>query len=113
VSGIACRLEEPAGRVELAMPTRDHVYRIACEAVLNAARHAKATAIVIEVQRNAAGVAIAVRDDGAGIAPGTTEGMGLRLMESRAKMIGATLAIAGRPGGTTVTCTVPISGEAA
>ena len=71
-----------------------------------------ATAITIAVQRNAAGVSIVVRDDGTGIAPGTTEGMGLRLMESRAKMTGAMLAIAGRPGGTTVTCTVPISGDA-
>jgi len=112
VFGVPCQLDAPAGRVELAMPARDHVYRIACEAVLNAAKHAKATAITIVVQRNAAAIAVAIRDDGVGISPGTTEGMGLRLMESRAKMTGAMLAIAGRPGGTTVTCTVPISGDA-
>ena len=113
VSGVACHLEAPAGRIDLAMPARDHVYRIACEAVLNAAKHAKATAIAIAVERTATGVTIAVRDDGIGLAPGTTEGMGLRLMESRAKMTGAMLEIAGRPGGTTVTCTVPIRGDAA
>ncbi len=111
--GVECHVDAPAGAVELAMPARGHVYRIVREAVLNAAKHAKATAIAIEIRRHAASLAIAVRDDGVGIAPGAPAGMGLRLMESRAKMTGAILDVAGSAKGTTVTCTVPMTGKAA
>ncbi len=107
VFGIACRVVA-ATDVEVPMPARGHLYRIVREAVLNAAKHAKATAIAIEVTRNTA-LTIVVRDDGVGLGASPVPGMGLRLMESRAKMTGATLDIAaGTPTGTIVSCTVPI-----
>jgi signal transduction histidine kinase len=57
---------------------------------------------------------LSVRDNGKGFAAprGESPGMGLHIMNYRARMIGATLRIDPQPaGGTIVRCTVPRSGE--
>lgn len=69
-----------------------HVYRIACEAMTNALRHADADAIVVRLVEGDGAFAISVRDNGRGLPstarPGAT---GLRSMENRAASIGADL----------------------
>lgn len=104
---VDCRVDDRAG-VEPCAATRIHLHRIVREAVLNAARHARATTIAIELSRDAGELAIAVRDDGVGIRKPTPGGMGLHLMAHRARLLGATLQIAAGLGGTTVTCRVPL-----
>lgn len=69
-----------------------HVYRIACEAIVNALRHADASSIFVQMLDGDHVFAISVRDDGRGLPiskrPGAT---GLRAMENRAASIGADL----------------------
>ena len=69
-----------------------HVYRIACEAIVNALRHADANAIFVQLRDRDQQLAVSVRDDGRGMPidkrPGAT---GLRAMENRAASIGAEL----------------------
>jgi signal transduction histidine kinase len=69
-----------------------HVYRIACEAIVNALRHADASAIFVQLRDGDHVFAVSVRDDGRGMPidkrPGAT---GLRAMENRAASIGADL----------------------
>jgi signal transduction histidine kinase len=69
-----------------------HVYRIACEAIVNALRHADANAIFVQLRDRDQRLAVSVRDDGRGMPidkrPGAT---GLRAMENRAASIGAEL----------------------
>ncbi|HUJ62557.1 MAG TPA: type IV pili methyl-accepting chemotaxis transducer N-terminal domain-containing protein, partial [Kofleriaceae bacterium] len=88
---VACTVD--AEPIELPVTLRGHLYRIVREAVVNAAKHAKASTIAIEVQREPRRVTLIVRDDGAGMPAGRGDGLGLHLMETRAKMIGASLAI--------------------
>jgi signal transduction histidine kinase len=110
---VDCRVTAPTPEVDVAMPVRGHLYRIAREALINSAKHARAKLIEIEVVHVAGRVTVAVRDDGVGFEPAVASGMGLRLMESRAKMIGATLSIeALASGGTRVVCTLPPSSGA-
>ena len=96
--------------------TATHLYRIAHEAVRNAARHGRARRI--EVALAAAGVGaitLTVRDDGAGLPPAGArgEGLGLRIMAHRAQIIGATFAIESPAGGGTVmTCRLPTTAPA-
>ena len=93
-----------------------HLYRIAQEAVNNAVRHAAAKQITIRLTAAAGGVALTVADDGVGMpaapaAPPGQGGMGLHLMNYRARMIGASLEIqrgADGAGGTIVTCVLPV-----
>jgi PAS domain S-box-containing protein len=86
-----------------------HLYRIAQEGVRNALRHAQAHRIEIELRADGNGVALAVKDDGVGIAaaPCNSEGMGLQIMRYRAEAIGGVLTVQpGREGGTELLCVV-------
>jgi signal transduction histidine kinase len=84
-----------------------HLYYIVLEAVANAAKHGKARKVAIILAPSKDRYALTVRDDGEGfILPGrTATGMGLRIMEHRARVIGATLNLQSAPGsGTAITC---------
>jgi two-component system sensor kinase FixL len=84
-----------------------HLYYIVQEAVLNAAKHAKPSRIVITLAPAGDRLALSVEDDGCGFRPAADNdtGMGIRIMRYRARMIGATLDLKSRPGrGTQVTC---------
>jgi two-component system, LuxR family, sensor kinase FixL len=86
-----------------------HLYRIAQEAVSNATRHAKASAIWIRLEQVDGRLVLEVQDNGIGLQaagiPG--KGVGLRLMEYRCSMIGGNFAIDPRAdGGTCIACSV-------
>jgi len=89
-----------------------HLYRIAQEAVNNAVKHSKAKTVRIWLGTTPARVELRVTDDGVGISPSQAAkgGMGLHIMEYRARMIGGTLTVARGPrGGTVVSCIAPQS----
>ena len=71
-----------------------NLYRIAQEAVTNAVKHSGAGHVLIELTRDADELVLIVSDDGRGLAAGAadTDGMGLRIMRHRARVIGAELA---------------------
>jgi signal transduction histidine kinase len=104
VYGVECRIAVDGAAPDVAMSVRGHLYRIVREAVINAAKHAKASSIAIELSAGQ----IVVRDDGIGIGTPSHQGIGLRLMASRAKMIGASFALStAEPRGTKVICSLP------
>lgn len=106
-SGVSCSLAAPD---ELRLPdaaTAIHLYRIAQEALGNAARHAQPRNIGIQLSALGSGVQLKVEDDGVGIHAHAhnPDGMGLKIMEYRARMIGGELKVApGEHGGTVVSC---------
>jgi PAS domain S-box-containing protein len=86
-----------------------HLYRIAQEAVTNAVKHGKARRVDISLARNKKVLRLAVADNGAGLPSSLQKmrGMGLRVMQYRAGVIGGTLELGqNAAGGTTVTCSV-------
>ena len=86
-----------------------HYYRIAQEAVSNAIRHGKAKHIDVSLRRTDDRLTLSVVDDGIGIAGADrgNSGMGLKIMEYRASVIGASVSIQKKkPSGTRVTCSV-------
>ncbi len=87
-----------------------HLYRIAQEAVTNAVKHGKPEHIEIDLSRKHDKVKLTIKDNGKGT-PGIsrlTTGMGLRIMNYRANMIGASLDIESNADkGTMVTCVFP------
>jgi PAS domain S-box-containing protein len=107
---VQCRFESATS-----VPVHDpaiatHLYRIAQEAVSNAIKHGKATTIILELKKEEQRTRLTVCDNGTGFpAPlPNTRGMGLRIMQSRAGLMGAHLSIEPRPeGGTRVLCSVP------
>ena len=80
------------------------VYRVAQEALNNAARHSGASAVEVRMSRRDGAVELQVSDDGRGFAFAESEGgLGLAGMRERALLVGGELTIESRPGsGTTV-----------
>jgi two-component system sensor histidine kinase UhpB len=85
------------------------VYRVAQEALSNAARHSGAQEVEVRLRRSGAGVVLEVSDDGRGFAFDESQrGLGIGGMRERALLIGAELTIESRPDkGTTVRLAVP------
>ena len=89
------------------------VYRVAQEALTNAARHADARAVELSLQRLGDRVVLEVRDDGRGFT-GLAEGSGLMGMRERAALVRAELSVVSQPShGTTVRLKVPFEGVGA
>jgi len=97
----------------LAPEVREELVRIAREAITNAARHARARTVRVEVM-NGDGVCLRVADDGIGFdpsalpRPGASGGFGLVSMQERARALGGELRIRSQPGGgTSIEVVVP------
>ena len=71
------------------------VYYIAQEAITNAVRHGKAKRVWVSLDAAEGNMTLKVRNDGVALPerPDEVNGMGLRIMEYRARMIGAALEI--------------------
>ena len=113
-SGMTASVNLPEQTANLPPAIEQGVYRIAQEALTNAARHAGATQIKVTLSSNGA-VSLTVADNGRGFDVSSIDGdhMGLQLMRERAAMMGGVLDIASTPGagtpgaGTTVRLVVP------
>lgn len=82
-------------------------YRIIQEALMNVTRHARAQRCIIRLAM-VNGLEIEVEDDGAGLPPEHTTGVGLHSMRERAEELGGSMAIESQPGhGTTVRAYLP------
>ncbi|HEY2465257.1 MAG TPA: MASE1 domain-containing protein [Steroidobacteraceae bacterium] len=94
----------------LDLKTRNHLYRIAQEAVHNALKHSGAKNIDVELWSRPGDLRLSVVDDGHGLAADVEKGsgLGMRTMRFRANAIGGRLLIArGANGGNSVVCEVP------
>jgi PAS domain S-box-containing protein len=108
--GVSCRFEAD-GEVDLDEAVALHLYRIAQEAMNNAIRHGRATNIDLALRNTAAGGMLTIRDNGVGIKANSRNGdggIGIQVMNYRARMIGAALqVVANDGGGTVVSCAWP------
>ena len=95
------------GPITLDSATKTHLYRIAQEALTNAARHARAGRVVVRLRVLNDRVSLSIEDDGIGLDGTADAGMGLKIMRYRAEIIGATLKVtAAKPSGTRILCTL-------
>jgi signal transduction histidine kinase len=91
----------------------DEVYRIAAEALRNAARHAKARHVTVEIRYEGRQFRLVVRDDGVGmdeqaLREAPAGHFGLPGMRERAAIVGGRLEVMTRPGlGTVVELSIP------
>lgn len=90
-------------RVHLDQAAHVTFYRVAQQAVGNAAQHANATSLDVRLSAGPP-VVLRITDDGAGFDPVNVRGghFGLRIMRERAETIGATLEVASSENGTCV-----------
>lgn len=108
--GVDCTFDEAGTGLVHNATAATHMYRIAQEAVSNAVRHGSAGRIKIAFASGSEQIRLRIQDDGVGFAPDHIDGpgMGVHIMNYRARIIGGTLEISSKPSsGTTVTCTLP------
>jgi PAS domain S-box-containing protein len=110
VFGVDCRVhcDPPVQVNDIDLGT--HLFHIAQEAINNAIRHGKAGKICVSLRAHENQGELTIADDGRGM-PALTEnsGMGLQIMNYRARMIGASFEIGPAKGnGTVVTCVFPV-----
>lgn len=106
---IYCRLVCPKAVVIADRSIAINLFRIAQEAIQNAIKHGKATRVVIRLTQKSESVELVVKDNGRGLPKHfeRRQGMGLKIMDYRASMIGAELQVRrGNGGGTWLTCTL-------
>ncbi|HWD92907.1 MAG TPA: PAS domain S-box protein [Verrucomicrobiae bacterium] len=109
--GISCRFKADGIIPPLEANTVRQLYKITQEALTNAIKHGKARQVSIQLSNGDSKLALTIRNSGAPFPSvvGRNAGMGLRIMNYRANLIGASLEIKpGDPEGTVVTCMVPL-----
>ena len=112
--GLAVNLEDRLQGEFPASAVQTTAYRIAQEALTNIVRHSGASAATVTLERRGDQgdeLVVTVEDDGTGLAPGGSEGAGIRGMRERAELAGGVLTIF--PGdrlGTVVTARLPWAG---
>ncbi|HSI14361.1 MAG TPA: response regulator [Chthoniobacter sp.] len=87
-----------------------HLYRIAQEAVTNALKHAKPAQIVLRLEDRETVIELTVEDNGCGFPRRKSKknGMGLQVMQHRARLVGGHLSLHSVSGkGARVVCSVP------
>ena len=85
------------------------IYRIAQEALTNAARHADARSVRLALGCDDGDVRLRITDDGNGLPAAARSASGIRGMRERALLVGGRLVVADRPeGGVEVRLDVPI-----
>jgi PAS domain S-box-containing protein len=110
MTGLRCAVRAPE-YIRLAPERTTAVFRIIQEALTNVARHAAATAVVIDVVKSQTHLAVTIADDGRGIGSADSDkqnSYGILSMNERSQYLGGHLEIEGTPGhGTVVKLRVP------
>jgi two-component system NarL family sensor kinase len=129
LAAVLRRLGEEAGRrgrFEVAIEadaaagemTNELAMFVARELLANAAKHARATLVQVDLRRDPRGLRLTIRDDGVGFPPerlaeALADGhIGLASVSERLRAAGGELTVEGGPGaGTHITATIPLAGS--
>ncbi len=107
---VQCRVRQEGREIEVDASRCAQLFRIAQEAVANALRHGRPGSIQITLGNHEEGLHLTVEDDGSGfrVDQPSAGGLGLRIMQYRAAIIGAVLEVRSAPGeGTRILCRLP------
>jgi two-component system NarL family sensor kinase len=105
-SGLTVRVD-PDRLPELPAAVEVALYRIASEAIHNAARHSGGGQCRVSIEVAADDVCMHIADDGRGLPQPLVEGVGISAIRERAAELGGTVELTSN-GGTTITTVVPL-----
>ena len=95
--------------------TATHLYRIAQEAINNSVKHSGAREITLQLHKLEDALELEIADNGKGLAGAAlpASGMGLHIMDYRARSLGGKLEVKSSSAGTTISCRAPLRKEKA
>jgi two-component system sensor kinase FixL len=109
LQGIDCTFETNEPPLGYRDSCATHLYRIAQEAINNATKHGKARKIALSLNATEGMTILRIVDNGQGISKTAqnSRGMGLNIMNYRARLSGGELHVENsKEGGTIVSCTL-------
>ncbi len=111
-TGVKCRFTDTAGQTQFDREQSTALFRICQELLANIANHAGATAVTIDLKKQADELVLKVSDNGKGIRDkqiSSARSLGILGMRERALVLGGAFSISGKPGkGTTATVQIPL-----
>jgi signal transduction histidine kinase len=113
---ITCKFRLIGRGRDLPLEAQDELYRVAQEALCNARKHSRATAVSLSLGYRPGVVELTIKDNGRGFATGKHRagwrGYGLGTMRERTHRLGGRIRIKTVPGaGTAIRIAVPLHGE--
>ena len=115
-TGLRAKMTAFTAVEDLDAAKRTALYRVAQEALTNVARHAKASRVAVNLQRQNGSACMEIRDDGRsfeverGFHAKGSKRLGLLGMRERVEMVGGTFFVESAPGkGTTVRVEIPFA----
>ena len=107
---ITCQFKADADIPPFEPNVINQLYKIAQEALTNAIKHGKAKRVTISLNRTNHHVQLCVKNTGLPFPDlqSRSTGMGLRIMNYRASLVGASVEVKGSSKGTLVCCTLPL-----
>jgi len=109
VHGLEVRADVSLPAQRVAPDLESVVYRVVQEALTNVAKHARATAVTVEVHTEDERLVVCVADDGVGVTGAPSGGYGLAGMRERVSLAGGDLEVSRGDPGTVVRATLPLS----
>ena len=110
-TGVPCELAIAPG-LDLGEPHATTVFRALQESLTNIAKHARASQVEVNLEREGAELVLEIRDDGSGFdsrMPRREDAFGLSGMADRAALLGGSVAVQSAPGeGTAVVLRLPL-----
>ncbi len=111
-NGLRIEVEAPENLPPLPAAAEVAAYRIAGEAMANAASHASASICEVRIAVGEDGLTVEVSDDGRGIGKRKGSGVGLHSMRERAEELGGSFEVESSPeNGTRVRASLPLGGS--
>jgi signal transduction histidine kinase len=112
-AGVDATVVATIGDTDLDLGVSMQLFRIVQEALTNVGRHARATSVVVTLDRSDDGLRLVVTDNGRGMASPPPGSLGLLGMQERARLCGGDIFVDSAPGrGTSVRVRVPVGGAA-
>jgi two-component system sensor histidine kinase UhpB len=116
-TGIKCKVDFDSEVIDLSPDLSTAIFRVFQEALTNAARHSRATRIIVSLKNRPGLLELQISDNGIGIpekAVASAESLGIMGMRERLIPFGGTLIISGVANrGTTLTLRLPVEGPQA
>ncbi len=107
-TGMAVTLEVPAPVKRLSPRIEVGGFRVIQESLLNAHRHSRSQIATVTLNRNGEELEVTIRDEGTGIAPGSS-GLGIAAMRERIRALGGAFEIVPAAPGTLVKAVFPLN----
>jgi len=106
-AGIKAKLFHNGAVERITHPIEQLCFQVVREALANVVRHARAKSVEVTIEKTDGAARVSISDDGHGIEGAGGDGVGMAGMRERLELMGGSLRIESKSGGTTVVAEIP------